>query len=75
MGNVCRKDLTDEEFASLKKVGSTLARHDIPEEHKKRLIQLRLIKDESGKLRQTPHGIFITRPDQDPTIPRWSRYR
>jgi hypothetical protein len=66
MGNVRRENLNDEEFASLKEVGSGLSRNSIPEEHKKRLIELRLIKEELGNLRQTPHGVFIARPKSDP---------
>lgn len=77
MGNVHREDLTAEEFASLKEIGSGLSRNGIPDEHKKRLIELRLIKDELGNLRQTPHGIFIARADTDPLarMPRWRRDR
>ena len=62
MGNVVRENLNDAEFASLKEVGSGLSRTSIPEDHKKRLIELRLVKEELGNLRQTPHGIFIARP-------------
>ena len=77
MGNVRREDLTPEEFASLKEVGTAPSRVSIPDEHKKRLIELRLIKDELGNLRQTPHGIFISSPDRDPlaAMPRWRRDR
>lgn len=77
MGNVRKEDLTAEEFASLKEVGTTLARSGIPEEHRKRLVELRLIKDELGNLRQTPHGIFITRAVTDPLagMPRGRRER
>jgi hypothetical protein len=66
MGNVIRENLNDEEFASLKEVGSGLSRDSIPEAHKKRLIELRLVKEELGNLRQTPHGIFISHPNADP---------
>jgi hypothetical protein len=77
MGNVRREDLTPEEFASLKEIGAAPARSSIPDEHRKRLIELRLIKDELGNLRQTPHGVFIARPDVDPLagMPRWRRDR
>lgn len=77
MGNVRREDLTAEEFASLKDIGTAPSRISIPDEHKKRLIELRLIKDELGNLRQTPHGIFIARPDTDPLagMPRSRRDR
>jgi hypothetical protein len=77
MGNIRKEDLTAEEFASLKEIGNGPSRNGIPDEHKKRLIELRLIKDELGKLRQTPHGIFITRADIDPLagMPRWRRDR
>ena len=77
MGNIRREDLTPEEFASLKEIGTAPARASIPDEHKKRLIELRLIKDELGNLRQTPHGIFVCRTDIDPlaAMPRWRRDR
>jgi hypothetical protein len=77
MGNVRKEDLTPEEFASLKEIGNATARNSIPDEHRKRLIELRLIKDELGSLRQTPHGVFIARPDNDPLagMPRWRRDR
>ncbi len=77
MGNVRREDLTPEEFASLKEIGSGQWPKEIPEEHKKRLIELRLIKSENGNLRQTPHGVFIVRPDTDPlaAMPRMRRDR
>ena len=77
MGNVRKEDLTPEELGSLKEIGTAPSRVSIPDEHKKRLLELRLIKDELGNLRQTPHGIFIARTDIDPlaTMPRWRRDR
>jgi hypothetical protein len=77
MGNVLRENLNDEEFASLKEVGNGLTRNSIPEAHKKRLIELRLVKEELGNLRQTPHGVFIARPKTDPlaSMPRIRRDR
>ena len=77
MGNVHKQDLTAEELASLKKIGSGLPQSAIPEDHRTRLMELRLIKDELGNLRQTPHGIFIARDDADPLagMPRWRRDR
>lgn len=65
MGNVRREDLTPEEFASLTEVGNPRTPTSIPEEHVKRLIELRLIKNDNGNLHQTPHGIVIARPDAD----------
>jgi hypothetical protein len=77
MGNVRREDLTADEFRSLKEISSELSGKVIPDEHKKRLIELRLIKDEHGNLRQTPHGIFLARAETDPLagMPRWRRDR
>jgi hypothetical protein len=77
MGNVVRENLNDEEFASLKEVGNAVTRNGIPEEHKKRLIELRLIKEELGNLTQTPHGIFLARPKSDSyaNMPRSRRER
>ena len=77
MGNVRKEDLNAAEFASLKEVGNGSARSTIPDEHKKRLIELRLVKEELGNLRQTPHGVFITRPSTDPLagMPRVRRDR
>jgi len=77
MGNVVRENLTNEEFASLKEVGGSPARSAIPEEHKKRLIELRLVKEELGVLRQTPHGIFLANPEKDSLagMPRGRRER
>jgi len=77
MGNVRREDLTDEEFASLKEVGRALPRSGIPEDHRKRLMELRLIKDDLGNLHQTPHGVFIAQPGRDPlaSMPRSRRDR
>jgi hypothetical protein len=77
MGNVSRENLNDEEFASLREVGNGQARTSIPEEHKKRLLELRLVKEELGNLRQTPHGVFIAGPKLDPLagMPRGRRDR
>lgn len=77
MGNVRREDLNAEEFASLKEVGKGLPQGSIPDEHKKRLIELRLVKEEVGNLRQTPHGVVIAHPDADPLarMPRFRRDR
>jgi len=65
LGNVRRENLNAEEFASLKEVGNGLSRNSIPDEHKKRLIELRLVKEELGNLRLTPHGTFLARPEID----------
>jgi hypothetical protein len=74
MGNVRREDLSAEEFASLKEVGGGLSRNGISDEHRKRLIELRLAKEEDGILRQTPHGIFLVRSDVDALAGvRWGR--
>jgi hypothetical protein len=77
MGKVVRENLNDEEFASLMQVGNGLSQNTIPEEHRKRLIELRLVKEELGNLRQTPHGIFIARPKSDNLVgmPPWRRDR
>lgn len=77
MGNVRKEDLSAEELASLREVGSGLARDRIPDEHKRRLMELRLVKEDLGDLRQTPHGIFIARSDFDPVaaMPRGRRDR
>jgi hypothetical protein len=77
MGNVHKEDMTAEEFASLREIGNGPAGNTIPDGHKKRLIELRLIKDELGHLRQTPHGIFLARTDADPLarMPRGRRER
>jgi hypothetical protein len=61
MGNVRKEDLTAEELASLEEVGKGASQKAIPDEHKKRLIELRLVKPGAGGLMQTPHGIFIAR--------------
>lgn len=74
MGNVRRENLNDEEFASLKEVGNGLSRDAIPDQHKQRLLELRLVKEELGTLRQTPHGIFIAHPNTD-TLARMPRVR
>jgi hypothetical protein len=77
MGNVRRENLNAEEFASLKQVGNGLSQDNIPNEHKKRLIELRLVKQDLGNLRLTPHGIFLTHPETDPHagMPRGRRER
>ncbi len=77
MGNVRREDLSAEEMASLQGVGNGSSRNGIPDEHKKRLIELRLVKEVLGDLRQTPHGIFIARTEIDPLagMPRVRRDR
>jgi hypothetical protein len=77
MGNVRRDNLNDEEFASLKEVANGPAQDGIPDQHKKRLIELRLIKQDLGKLRLTPHGIFLAHPQTDPHagMPRGRRDR
>lgn len=76
MGNVRREDLSAEELATLRGIVSG-SRASIPDEHKKRLIELRLVKEELGDLRQTPHGVFIARSDTDPlaNMPRGRRGR
>ena len=76
MGNVRKEDLSAEELASVQGVGNG-SRTAIPDEHKKRLIELRLVKEVLGDLRQTPHGIFIARTDTDPLagMPRMRRER
>lgn len=61
MGNVRKEDLTAEELASLEEVGKGASQKAIPDKHKKRLIELRLVKAGAGGLMQTPHGIFIAR--------------
>lgn len=78
LGNVRREHLNAEEFASLKslkEVGNGLSRNSIPDEHKKRLIELRLVKEELGNLHLTPHGTFLARPERDPLagMPRGRR--
>ena len=77
MGNVRREDLSAEELAALRGVGPGPSRSSISDEHKKRLIELRLVKEESGDLRQTPHGVFIARTETDPLagMPRGRRDR
>jgi hypothetical protein len=77
MGNVRREDLSAEELASLRGIGSGGSRTTISDEHKKRLIELRLVKEDRGDLRQTPHGVFIARSDTDPlaNMPRGRRER
>jgi len=77
MGNVRKEDLSAEELASLQGVGMGEPRNHISDAHKKRLIELRLVKEELGHLRQTPHGIFIARTESDPLagMPRVRRDR
>ncbi len=77
MGNVRKEDLSAEELASLQGVGNGVSRTPMSDAHKKRLIELRLVKEERGDLRQTPHGIFIARSDNDPMagMPRVRRDR
>jgi hypothetical protein len=65
LGNVRRENLNDEEFASLKEVGNRTSQDGIPDGHKKRLLELRLVKEDLGNLRLTPHGIFLVRPETD----------
>ena len=43
MANVLKKDLTVEELASLEEVGKGESQKNIPDEHKKRLLELRLV--------------------------------
>lgn len=73
MANVLKKDLTVEELASLEEVGKGESQKNIPDEHKKRLLELRLVKEGSGGLRQTPHGIFIARSESPSGMPREKR--
>jgi hypothetical protein len=77
MGNVLRENLNAEEFASLKEVGTGQSQDGIPDEHKKRLIELRLVKQDLGKLRLTPHGTYLAHPQTDPHagMPRGRRDR
>ena len=63
MANVRKEDLTAEELASLEEVGKGVSQQNIPDEHKKRLLDLRLVKEGAGGLVQTPHGIFIARSE------------
>ncbi len=74
MGNVRKEDLTAEQFASLQEVGKGLSRKSIPDEHAKRLIQLRLVKEGPGGLMQTPHGVYIARSETDRLTVARSRY-
>jgi hypothetical protein len=64
MANVRKEDITSEELASLEEVGKGLTQKPIPDQHKERLVALRLIKEGANGLMQTPHGIFIARTDQ-----------
>jgi len=77
MANVRKEDLTVEELASLAEVGKGVSQTKIPEEHKKRLLELRLVKEGVGGLIQTPHGIFIARSElPSPSgMPREKRHR
>jgi hypothetical protein len=77
MGNVRKEDLSAEELASLRGVSNVPSRSSIPDAHRKRLIELRLVKEEGGDLRQTPHGVFIARTEIDPlaSMPRGRRDR
>jgi len=63
MANVRKEDLTVEELVSLEEVGKGVPQKKIPDEHKKRLIELRLVKEGAGGLIQTRHGIFIARSE------------
>jgi len=63
MANVRKEDLTVEELASLEEVGKGVSQKKIPDEHKKRLVELRLVKEGAGGLIQTRHGIFIARSE------------
>ena len=42
--NVRKEDVTAEELASLAEVGKGASQKSIPDEHKKRLVELRLVK-------------------------------
>jgi len=77
MGNVRREDLSAEELAALRGIGGGAPQAAISDEHKRRLIELRLVKEELGDLRQTPHGVFIARSQTDPLagMPRGRRER
>jgi len=59
MANVRKEDVTAEEMVSLQEVGKGVSQKNIPDEHRKRLVELRLVKEGVGGLMQTPHGIFI----------------
>ncbi len=48
--------LSEEEFASLKKVGRGVIQSDIPGEHRNRLIELGLIRERHGGLDATGAG-------------------
>jgi hypothetical protein len=63
MANVRKEDLTAEELASLMEMGKGVSQTKIPDEHKKRLLELRLIKEGVGALMLTRHGIFIARSE------------
>ncbi len=73
--NVRKEDLTAEELASLEEVGKGASQKTIPDEHKKRLVELRLVKEGDSGLKQTPHGIFIARsgPPSLANMPRENR--
>jgi len=76
MGNVRKEDLTPEQFVSLQEVGKGLSRKSIPDDHAKRLIQLRLVKEGPAGLTQTPHGVYIARSETDRLtgMPREARF-
>jgi hypothetical protein len=61
--NVRKEDVTAEELVSLQEVGKGASQKNIPDEHRKRLVELRLVKEGVGGLMQTPHGIFIARSE------------
>jgi hypothetical protein len=63
MANVRKEDVTAEEMVSLQEVGKGVSQRNIPDEHRKRLVELRLVKEGVGGLMQTPHGIFIARSE------------
>jgi len=63
MANVRKEDLTVEELVSLKEVGKGVSQTKIPDEHKRRLLELRLIKEGVGGLTLTRHGTFIARSE------------
>jgi hypothetical protein len=63
MANVRKEDLTAEELASLKEMGKGVSQKNIPDEHKRRLLELRLIKEGVGGLTLTRHGTFIARSE------------
>jgi hypothetical protein len=57
-----KEDLTPGEFASLREVAiGGLMQKRIPQEHRDRLIRLRLIEQVSGGLKATPSGALLAR--------------